>query len=98
MDDDEGMTSFFAQWSEIGGYFCIANDTDESELYCEFCDQSNGFYSKTISYSLFEDKVVFHLGQNEIFSLAVNIKEVTIFFPQGRKKEIVSCLSRLFFQ
>jgi hypothetical protein len=36
---------FFTQWSEMGNYLYVAMTRKKNDLYCEFCDQSNGFYS-----------------------------------------------------
>jgi hypothetical protein len=96
VDDDEGLTSFFAEWSDIGGYFCITNDPEECDLYCEFCDQSNGFYSKTLLYSFNEKNITFYLKGEEYFSVIDKIKKITISIPDDKIKDTLSCMNILF--
>jgi hypothetical protein len=96
VDDDEGLTSFFAKWSEIGDYFCVASDPKECDLYCEFCDQSNGFYSKTLSYSFDEKYLSFYLKDEEYFSAIDRIQKITISIPDNKIKDTLSCMSILF--
>lgn len=95
IDDDEGMTSLCIRWSDMGGYLCVARDPDEARLYCEYCDQSNGFYSETLSSKWFGNCLEFELQEPESFLRSEKIQKVRVRIPDGEEKAMV-CVNRLF--
>jgi hypothetical protein len=95
LDDEEGLTSLCVRWGDVGGYLCIARDQDEEGLYCEYCDQSNGFYPKTICSRWFGDHIEFKLGGDESFSQTERIQTLIIRMEiQG--EEVRQCIELLF--
>ncbi|MCL2871741.1 MAG: hypothetical protein FWF41_01950 [Betaproteobacteria bacterium] len=94
IDDDEGLISLFTKWSDIGGYLSISRDDDDQRLYCEYCDQSNGFYSETIDILIYGNIVKFKLGNTESFSKTELIQEVNIIFKKNID-EVISCIDEL---
>lgn len=94
-DDEEGLTSLCVRWCDIGGYLCVARDPDEEGLYCEYCDQSNGFYSKTIRSKWLNDCIAFELGGIESFSATERIQQLRIRV-EARREEIGQCIELLF--
>jgi hypothetical protein len=94
IDDDEGPTALFVRCPDIGGYLSISRDGDDSRLYCECCDQSNGFYSETICLLISGNRVNFKLSDAESFSRAELIQEINITF-QKDMNEVISCIDAL---
>ncbi|MDR2152994.1 MAG: hypothetical protein LBO72_09250 [Helicobacteraceae bacterium] len=92
--DDEGLTSFYCSNDDV--YFCVAYDAEDDDLYCEFCDQSNGFYSKTLSYSQRENHISFFLEGEERFSATNQERQITVAIPNDKVKEARSCMKILF--
>ena len=95
IDDEEGLSSLCFRWGDIGGYLCIARDPDEEGVYCEYCDQSNGFYSKTICLGLFGDYIEFKLGGDESFSQTERIP-VLVVRMKIQDEEVKKCIELLF--
>lgn len=95
LDDEEGLTSLFIRWCDVGGYLCIAREQDEEELYCEYCDQSNGFYSKTICSRWLGEHIEFKLSGDESFSQTERLQTLIIRMEiQG--EEVRQCIELLF--
>jgi hypothetical protein len=97
IDDDEELTSLFVSSLDPTLYFCVARDPDRPALYCEYIDQSNGFYSKILSSRWDEGCVEFQLKDDESFSISENLKKIRIFITE-QQEEVKNCLNHLFDQ
>jgi hypothetical protein len=76
IEDDEDLSSLcFWRSQEPGAYFCICAEVESHEIYCEFCEQINGFVSKTISYQRDGDRFIFRLSSGETFDKAHIVTE-----------------------
>ena len=95
VDDDEGQSSFYVTSLDAGeGYFCVVRENGEDLIYCELNDQSNGFYSKTVKYTITGRRIKFWVSDGEYFDRSNRINEVEIAIPDKEfdMEEISSCL------
>ena len=98
VDDDEGLSSFYVAWLEAGGYFSVEKESGENVIYVELNDQSNGFYSKTVKYTIADRRIKFRLSDDEYFDRPNRINEIEIVIPDEgfNIKEISTCLKFIF--
>jgi hypothetical protein len=98
VDDDEGLSSFYVTWLDAGGYFSVAIEWGEGPIYCEVNDQANGFYSKTVTYTMTDRKIRFRVSDDEYFDRSNRINEIEVAIPEKEfdLKEISSCLKFIF--
>jgi hypothetical protein len=98
VDDDEGLSSFYVAWLDAGGYFSVAKESGEEFIYCELNDQSNGFYSKTVKYTITGRRIKFWVSDDEYFDRSNRINEIEIVIPDKEFdiERISSCLEFIF--
>jgi hypothetical protein len=97
VDDNEGLVSFHVAWQDAGGYFLVARERGETQIYCELNDQANGFYSKTLKYSIDDRKIKFVISNDEYFDAINGINEIEVVIPEGLDMgEISACLEFIF--
>ncbi|MDR0997235.1 MAG: hypothetical protein LBL69_06200, partial [Zoogloeaceae bacterium] len=61
-----------------------------------FCEQSNGFNSKTLSCRWIDGGIEFSVSKEETFVLGKDMKKIEIFFPEKYKKGVEACIEYLF--
>src|SRR5215475_13758556 len=98
VDDGEGLSSFYVAWLDAGGYFAVDIENGDNTIFCEFNDQSNGFYSKTVKYAMNGRRIKFWVSVDEYFDRKNRINEIDIVIPDKEFdiKEISSCLEFIF--
>jgi hypothetical protein len=97
VDDNEGLVSFHVAWQDAGGYFLVSRERGEPQIYCELNDQANGFYSKTVKYSIDDRKIKFVVSNDEYFDAINGINEIEVVITEGLDMgEISSCLEFIF--
>ena len=98
VDDDEGLSSFYVAWLDAGGYYSVARERGEDVIYCELNDQSSGFYSKTVKYTITGRRIKFWVSDDEYFDGPNRINEIEIVIPDkvGDIEQISSCLKFIF--
>jgi hypothetical protein len=99
VDDDEGLSSFYAtSLDPAEGYFCVAIVSGDNLIYCELNDQSNGFYSKTVKYTMTGRRITFRVFDDEYFDSSNRLNEVEVAIPDKEfdLEEIASCLKFIF--
>jgi hypothetical protein len=86
VDDEDGVNSLFFEYSN--GYFSISKIDEDEELYIEFDDQSNGFYSSIdfVQYCYTNGEIEF-LFDEELIKKHTIFKKITLYFqPLNNKK------------
>src|SRR6266704_3251973 len=106
IEDDEALSSLCLWWSKKpGSFFVISAEIDSSEIECEFCDQINGFVSKTISYQFEGNYLAFRLSNKETFDKAHIVGQKGELLQEIRidihnldvpSEEIKACLASIF--
>ncbi|NOU26801.1 MAG: hypothetical protein HOO96_02750 [Polyangiaceae bacterium] len=97
IDDDEGLTSFYASSARPRGHLALTRSGADGHLHCELDDQGNGFRSRTLTYRLDQRTVVFTVRAPEGFDRARLVREVEVLLPpRANLEKVRACLLALF--
>jgi hypothetical protein len=86
-DDDEGVTSFCVWWGNVGSYLSIDYEKEDAKIYCEYGDQSNGFYPTYLRYEINNNVINFILEGTEFFSKKEKNQKISIEIPNSSDLE-----------
>lgn len=96
-EDDDDLSSLCV-WLDKGGYIALAREMDESNIECEYFDQTNGFNPKRLDYK-FEDTVLqLTLFDDEYFDRQRTFQQLKVKIPEGLAKldQVSECLESIF--
>jgi len=95
-NDEEELSSLYILF-EDGGHVAIAREMSSDKIYCEYNDQGNGFYPKTLSYQYSKGMLSLLLSDDECFDSNCLVQALSIRIPHiSDDRSIHSSLNSIF--